>query len=137
MACELEIVSGMLDTMATLETIPEIMRAQVLNRPGGELQFTSSLPVPSPSTLKTGQCLVKLSHSGVCHSDLGIAKDIYPKRGVENLVGGHEGIGIIVAIGDHTTDDHVKLGDRVGVTFIASTCNHCEMCLRGAEPCGF
>jgi len=38
------------------------------------------------------------------------------------LIGGHEGVGDIVAIGENTVDSPVKLGDRVGIKWIAYSC---------------
>lgn len=42
------------------------------------------------------------------------------------LIGGHEGVGEIVAIGNHTQDSPVKIGDRVGVKWLAYSCLQCE-----------
>jgi len=47
-------------------------------------------------------------------------------------VGGHEGVGHVVAIGEHT-NTAVKVGDRVGVKWIMDTCMQCELCLSGTE----
>jgi len=41
------------------------------------------------------------------------------------LVGGHEGIGRIVAIGNHSHAGGVKIGDRVGVKWIGGVCGRC------------
>lgn len=38
------------------------------------------------------------------------------------LVGGHEGIGRVVAIGEHTENLEVKIGDWVGIKWIAKVC---------------
>lgn len=43
------------------------------------------------------------------------------------------GVGIIVAIGDHTAASPVKLGDRVGIKWLADSCLSCELCRRGYE----
>jgi len=48
------------------------------------------------------------------------------------LIGGHEGAGEIVAIESHT-QTHLKIGDRVGVKWLADSCMHCELCRRGFE----
>ena len=42
------------------------------------------------------------------------------------LIGGHEGVGDIVAIGEHTQDSPVKIGDRVGIKWLAYSCLQCE-----------
>ena len=51
------------------------------------------------------------------------------------FIAGHEGIGIVVALGDGVTA--VKEGDRVGVPWLYSACGHCghcEYCLAAREP---
>jgi len=50
-------------------------------------------------------------------------------------IGGHEGIGHIVAIAEHTVNSPVKIGDRVGIKWIANVCLKCEMCRTGNESC--
>ena len=44
-------------------------------------------------------------------------------------------MGIIVAIGAHTQDSPVKLGDRVGIKWLADSCLDCEQCRKGIEQC--
>ncbi len=119
--------------MATNEEIPEVQRASFLAAAGKDLSFKTDHPVTQPSELKPGQCLVKLAYSGVCHSDLSIRHDHYAVQCKPELVGGHEGIGSVVAIGEGTTRTSVKVGDRVGITFMAESCLECEMCMKGHE----
>jgi len=47
-------------------------------------------------------------------------------------VGGHEGTGYVVAIGDNTETD-LQIGSRVGVKWLASSCGACELCHKGVE----
>ena len=42
-----------------------------------------------------------------------------------------QGVGIVVAIGAHTQDKTIKLGDRVGVKWLANSCLDCEHCRNG------
>ena len=51
-------------------TIPKVQRACLLPQAGAGAVLVSDHPVVQPSELLPGQCLVKLTHSGVCHSDL-------------------------------------------------------------------
>lgn len=44
-----------------------------------------------------------------------------------------EGVGHIVAIGANTVNSPVKLGDRVGIKWLANSCLTCEACRRGFE----
>ncbi|KLO13054.1 GroES-like protein [Schizopora paradoxa] len=115
--------------------IPQTQRAFVVvePKPGSELLLKSDHPVAKPDALLPGQCLVKIEYSGVCHSDLTIRKGLFPNGQKTNLVGGHEGVGVVVAIGQGTTANHLKLGDRVGVKFMVDACANCEQCLKGAE----
>lgn len=47
-------------------------------------------------------------------------------------VGGHEGVGRIVAIGPGCDDD-VRMGSFVGIRFASRVCRRCEFCLAGTE----
>ncbi|KAI5116701.1 hypothetical protein M0805_004774 [Coniferiporia weirii] len=119
--------------MSSSSAIPTTQRAYVQPFPGGDVKFVNDHPVCPPSALEPGQCLVKLQYSGVCHTDLGTKKNIYPVTPKQDLVGGHEGIGIVVAIGEHTENNGIRLGDRVGIKFMADSCLNCEMCRKGYE----
>src|SRR5579863_4364867 len=66
---------------------------------------------------------------GLCHSDLFVAS--LDKLPLVPLTLGHEGIGRIVAVG-HGVHGWVA-GDRAGITFLASTCGACSLCLTGRE----
>ncbi len=51
------------------------------------------------------------------------------------FIPGHEGIGLVAAVGPGVTI--VKEGDRVGVPWLYSACGHCEHCLAAWETvCG-
>ena len=119
--------------MSPYPAIPTTQRAFLLSAPGKDLTLVSDHPVVQPSELKPGQCLVKLTHSGVCHTDLGVRSGLYPVNPKPNLIGGHEGIGNVVAIAENTDYGGVKVGDRVGIKFIGKSCLNCEMCLKGVE----
>jgi uncharacterized zinc-type alcohol dehydrogenase-like protein len=73
---------------------------------------------------------VKISHCGVCHSDVhlidndwGISK--YP------FIPGHEIVGTVTAIGSRVRDR--KPGERVGIGWQANSCGICEWCRQGDE----
>jgi propanol-preferring alcohol dehydrogenase len=65
-------------------------------------------------------------------TDLHVAKDDWPVLAERPCIAGHEGSGIIVAINDDTSN--FKVGDRVGIKWIATSCNQCDYCLSGDEP---
>jgi D-arabinose 1-dehydrogenase-like Zn-dependent alcohol dehydrogenase len=77
--------------------------------------------------------LVKLSHTGVCHTDLHAKQGDWPIKPNNPLIGGHEGVGEIVAIGENTANSPVKVGDRVGIKWLANSCLDCEFCRKGSE----
>lgn len=43
-------------------------------------------------------------------------------------VGGHEGVGKVVKLGAGAESSGLKVGDRVGIKWVASTCGNCRMC---------
>ena len=73
---------------------------------------------------------VKITHCGVCHSDVhlidndwGISK--YP------FIPGHEIVGTVSAVGSEVRDR--KVGERVGIGWQADSCGICEWCRQGDE----
>jgi len=84
------------------------------------------IPVAGP-----GQVLVKTEACGVCHTDLHAAAGDWPLKPALPFTPGHEGIGVVTALGSGVTA--VKLGDRVGVPWLYSPCGHCEYCLSARE----
>jgi len=56
----------------------------------------------------------------------------WPLKSKLPCIGGHEGAGYIVAIGDNTHED-VKIGDAVGIKWLADSCLSCEQCNKGFE----
>jgi propanol-preferring alcohol dehydrogenase len=85
-----------------------------------------------PNELKPGEVLVRLAYTGVCHSDLHAWKGDWPLPTKVPLVGGHEGTGYVAAIGQHT-QTQLKVGDAVGVKWLANSCLGCEDCRKGHE----
>jgi len=114
-------------------SIPKVQIAAVIPRPGGAIEIRKDYPVQQPEELQPGECLVKMHCSGVCHTDLHVKKNDWPISGVTPLIGGHEGVGEIVAIGKHTQESPVKIGDRVGIKWLAYSCLQCEFCRNGLE----
>ncbi|MBC7787082.1 MAG: zinc-dependent alcohol dehydrogenase [Methylophilaceae bacterium] len=86
------------------------------------------MDIPTPSH---GQILVKTEACGVCHTDLHAANGDWAGRPTLPFIPGHEGIGIVVAVGAGVTS--VKEGERVGVPWLYSACGHCEYCLTAWE----
>jgi propanol-preferring alcohol dehydrogenase len=78
---------------------------------------------------RTGEVLVRMEACGICHSDLFVAS--LEKLPLLPLTLGHEGIGRVLAVGAGVAD--FAVGDRAGITFLASTCGACDVCLSGRE----
>jgi propanol-preferring alcohol dehydrogenase len=95
----------------------------------GSLQIRD-LPTPVPGD---EEALIRISASGVCHSDLHLARGDWfgvPRSGVI----GHEAIGIVEALGPGA-ERFANVGDRVilglGGTGGGYWCGACEYCLQG------
>lgn len=102
--------------------IPLTQKAAVLENHNQDYVVKYDWPVRQPSELAPDECLIKLEYSGICHSDLHIKDNDWARKSILPLVGGHEGIGRVVAIGQGSTEKFVKIGDRVGVKWIGGVC---------------
>lgn len=118
---------------SAMSPIPTTQRAAVILKAGDKLQIKTDYPVKQPKDLAPGECLIKMDCTGVCHTDLHAALNDWPLKANIPLIGGHEGVGVIVAIGENTTSSPVKVGDRVGIKWLASCCLNCEQCRKGRE----
>jgi len=84
------------------------------------------LPKPAP---KPREVLIKVSVCGICRTELDeIEGRLQPKLPV---VPGHQVIGRIVEAGENVL--RYRVGDRVGVAWIYSSCGKCYFCRRGLE----
>ena len=98
------------------------IRGVVLEQTGGPLTVAElDLAPPGPE-----EVLVRLRASGVCHSDYnavdGTSETVCP------AVLGHEGAGVVEAVGDDVT--RVAIGDHVALSW-TPWCGTCEECERG------
>ncbi len=103
------------------------MKAAMVRHFGKPLTI-EEVPVPE---VGPGQALLKVSATGVCHTDLHAVEGDWPVKPQPPFIPGHEGVGFIAAVGAGVTA--VKEGDRVGVPWLFSACGHCEFCLAGWE----
>jgi propanol-preferring alcohol dehydrogenase len=102
-----------------------IARAARLQTPRGAVAVDCiELREPGP-----GEVLIRMEACGICHSDLFVASQ--EKLAVTPLTLGHEGIGRIESLGPGVTG--WAAGDRVGMTFLATTCGTCDLCRSGRE----
>ncbi|KAI7197850.1 alcohol dehydrogenase [Hortaea werneckii] len=113
--------------------LPKKYKAAVYDEPGKISTKLVDLDMPEPGP---GEVLVNLTHSGVCHSDLGIMTNTWkglPFPTQPGQVGGHEGIGKVVKLGPGADLSNVKVGDRVGIKWISGICGSCPACLSGHD----
>ena len=74
-----------------------------------------------------GEVEVEVKAAGVCHSDLHLALGHFGRRRFPTVLG-HEGAGIVRAVGAGVTD--LAPGNRVSFCFLPA-CGECRQCLRG------
>jgi propanol-preferring alcohol dehydrogenase len=103
------------------------MRAAVVR------EFTSALtiedrPLPEPAAY---QVRVRIEACGLCHTDIHAARGDWPVQPALPFVPGHEGVGIVEAVGDQVR--FVRVGDRVAIPWLAEACGHCDHCVSGRE----
>ncbi|WP_071396886.1 alcohol dehydrogenase AdhP [Bacillus tuaregi] len=103
------------------------MKAAVVN------EFKQALEIKEVAkpTLEHGEVLVKIEACGVCHTDLHAAHGDWPVKPKLPLIPGHEGVGVVVEVGEGVKS--LKMGDRVGIPWLFSACGECEYCLSGRE----
>src|SRR4051812_40451901 len=97
------------------------IRAAVLEEFGQPLSI-EEVDLAEP---RAGEVLVRLVACGVCHTDLYTASGVDPS-GYSPTVLGHEGGGVVEAIGDGVRD--LAVGDHV-VTLFSPQCRECVHCV--------
>ena len=81
-----------------------------------------------PGALGPEEVEIQVSYCGVCHSDLSMLDNEWGMSQFP-FVPGHEAVGTIVALGEHTKG--LNIGQRVGVGWTAYSCLSCHECLSG------
>jgi len=77
-----------------------------------------------------GEVLLRVRACGACHTDLHIVEgDLPPKK--LPLIPGHQIVGVIEEVGEGV--DKERVGERVGVPWMSSSCGECEQCRAGRE----
>src|SRR5215813_1439934 len=102
------------------------MRAMLFEKAGQPLR-KAELPVPRP---EVGQVLIRVRACAVCRTDLHVV-DGELTRPKLPLIPGHEIVGEIIAVGADVGERRV--GERVGIPWLAATCGCCGFCLSGRE----
>lgn len=87
---------------------------------GSVVPYSATIPELGPHDV-----LVRITHTGVCASDA-----VYVSLGAPVALG-HEGVGIVEAVGSSV--HKFKPGDRAGGGFHRDACGHCRHCLEGRD----
>lgn len=95
--------------------------AAILNGVNEDFELATVL-VDEP---RRNEVLVRMVATGLCHSDLSVRSDVTPFPLPAVL--GHEGAGVVEAIGDHV--EGLQLGDPVVLQ--SASCGRCLACLQG------
>lgn len=103
------------------------MRAVVVRAFGEPLEIEDR-PIPSPGP---HEVLVRMEASGLCHTDIHAWHGDWPVKPNPPFIPGHEGVGIVEALGADVT--RVSEGDRVAIPWLGSACGACEHCVAGWE----
>ena len=98
------------------------MRAVIVRSAGGPAEVEEVVLDPPAA----GEVLVRIIATGVCHTDLTAQRGQFTRD--LPLVLGHEGAGVVEAVGEGVTRPHV--GDSVVLTWRAP-CGACGPCLAG------
>ncbi|MCW2896784.1 MAG: adhA [Actinomycetia bacterium] len=101
---------------------PVAIRAWVASTPNGGL----ALETLELDEVRPGEVLVRVAAVGVCHTDIAYTDGSRPAAPFP-LVAGHEGAGVIAAVGPGA--EGFAVGDRVVMSF--SSCGRCRGCLAG------
>jgi len=85
-----------------------------------------TVPDPTPGE---GEVLIRVSACGVCHTELDEIEGRTPPPELPVILG-HQVVGVVEQVRQVS---QVKIGERVGVAWIFSTCGECEHCKAGEE----
>jgi propanol-preferring alcohol dehydrogenase len=106
------------------------MKAMVLNKQAPiEEKPLEMVDLPKP-TIDDNQILVEISVCGACHTDLDeVEGRLRPTK--SPIVPGHQVVGTVVEKGRDVTK--FTIGERVGITWLYSSCGDCDFCQAGNE----
>jgi alcohol/geraniol dehydrogenase (NADP+) len=83
-----------------------------------------------PGEIAPEEVEIKVSHCGLCHSDLSMLDNEWGMSKFP-FVPGHEVTGTVVALGEEAKG--LKMGQRVGLGWTANSCLACHECLSGDQ----
>lgn len=100
--------------------------AYVFESKGGKAEL-KTIPL---NPLGEGDVRVEMKYCGLCHTDCHMKNNDW---GISTfpMVAGHEGVGVVSAVGSKVTN--LKVGDNVGIGWIRDSCTECMNCLDGKD----
>jgi propanol-preferring alcohol dehydrogenase len=102
------------------------MKAMRLSGPGSSLRLEETgLPAAGEHQVR-----IAVEACGVCRTDLHLLDGELPHMRYP-ITPGHEVVGRVVEVGPSVT--RVRMGDRVGVPWLAGACGRCRYCRAGRE----
>ncbi|HEY1050024.1 MAG TPA: NAD(P)-dependent alcohol dehydrogenase [Prosthecobacter sp.] len=104
--------------------MPDTIHAYAATSAKGTLEPFSYDPGP----LGPEEVEIKVSHCGICHSDLSMLNNDWGMSRYP-FVPGHEAVGTVVALGELAKG--LKIGQRVGLGWTAFSCLSCAECISG------
>mmetsp|Transcript_28103 Transcript_28103/g.74183 ORF Transcript_28103/g.74183 Transcript_28103/m.74183 type:complete len:403 (-) Transcript_28103:588-1796(-) len=109
-----------------IEDDPLETEAYVVPKAGQDLVLQKITLPP----LTSSQVELDMELCGLCHTDIHMKNNDW---GISNfpLVPGHEGVGVVRKVGSDVRA--LKIGDRVGVSWIRDSCRTCPACRVGRE----
>jgi propanol-preferring alcohol dehydrogenase len=87
------------------------------------------LPLPSPGP---GEVQLRVEACGVCRTDLHIVTGELPMKR-PTIVPGHQVVGRVAVLGSDLSVDSVRVGQRVGISWVGGADGTCEACRHGLE----
>ncbi len=122
-------------TVTFLATMKAMLLREItsLNQNPTPLSFAE---ISEPETSE-GEVLVRVTRCGVCHTELDEIEGRTPPPHLP-VVLGHQVVGVVMesdSLLSHSQEQApgIRVGQRVGVAWIASTCGKCQHCLAGNE----
>ncbi|HEU4438673.1 MAG TPA: zinc-dependent alcohol dehydrogenase family protein [Methylomirabilota bacterium] len=106
------------------------MRAMLLRAQGpiGSSPLDAAeIPAPNPGS---EEVRVRVRCCATCRTDLHVIEGDLPPRRMP-VVPGHQAVGVVDALGPGAS--RFRIGDRVGIAWLRSTCGVCAFCTTGRE----
>jgi propanol-preferring alcohol dehydrogenase len=113
----------------------EKMQAMVLSKLAPiETRPLKLISIDRPAAKGKNGLLLEIEACGVCRSNLHLIEGDWKKFGAPSslpIIPGHEVVGVVKQVGSGVK--RVKVGDRVGIQPLFSSCLHCEYCAARRE----